>query len=144
MANTDKIYSFKKKNAEGFTKSELENLLAEFPGIHNDKFNDAIIGCACPVVNGETIYYTYDVAAAIEKGIETIPNIVCGNCGTSFKEWILKEPCGLCDDGVMLREKDGDIYYGCCYSCDGKGEHHYKQKQFCSEECIEDPSLNKK
>jgi len=137
---TDKVYSFKKKNFTGFTKDEIETLLEEFPDVNKDKFNDAMIGNACPIIDGEIIYYTYDVAAAIEKSLEPKPSIVCKNCGTPFKEWTLTEPCGLCDDGVMLRERDGDHYYGCCYSCDGKGEHHYKQNQCCSEKCIEDNS----
>lgn len=140
MINIDKVYSFKKKYFTGFTKAELEALIEEFPNVNKDKFNEAMIGNACPIIDDEVIYYTYDVAAAIEKSLESASLIVCKNCGTAFKEWILIEPCGLCDNGVMLRERDGDHYYANCYSCDGKGEHHFKQKQFCSEECLKDPS----
>jgi len=70
MSDTIKVYQFKRKNLEGFTSEELVELLKEFPSINMDKYNDAMLCHTCPMINGELVFYVYDVAAAIACGIE--------------------------------------------------------------------------
>ena len=36
-----KVGEFKTKNKSGFIKSEIEEILKDYPGINMDKFNDA-------------------------------------------------------------------------------------------------------
>ncbi len=69
MSDTSRVYEFPKKNREGFTSSELAELLKEFPEIDMGKYNDAMLGNTCPYIDGEVVYYTFDVAVAISCGI---------------------------------------------------------------------------
>jgi|LakMenEpi03Aug12_release.lakeMendotaPanAssembly.Ray.scaffolds.fasta_scaffold00340_6 hypothetical protein len=66
----EKVYNYKTKHQEGFTQSELENLLLNYPNINMDKFDDAMRGCTCMLKDNEIIMYHCDIARAITCGIE--------------------------------------------------------------------------
>ena len=61
---------FETNSKYGFTNSEIEELLKKFPKINMDKFNDAMFGNTCMVIDGETIKYHHDVRSALYCGIE--------------------------------------------------------------------------
>lgn len=66
----DIVYNFKTKNEQGFTKSEIEELLKEFPNINMEKFSNAFIGNTCMLIDDEIITYHCDVEHALYCGIE--------------------------------------------------------------------------
>jgi hypothetical protein len=70
MSKTNKVYEFQKKNKEGFTSAELIELLKEYPDIDMKKYNNAMLCHTCPMIDGEIVFYTHDVAVAISCGIE--------------------------------------------------------------------------
>lgn len=65
-----KVYGYKTKYPEGFIKREIEELLKDYPGIHMDKFNDALMGNTCMMRNNEVISYHCDIEKAIVCGTE--------------------------------------------------------------------------
>lgn len=64
------VYSWPTKYYEGFTDSEIKELLAKFPDIHKDKFDKALIGNTCVVVDSMVISYHCDILKALRCGIE--------------------------------------------------------------------------
>jgi len=66
----DKVYNFKTKNKEGFTNKEMETLLKDYPNIHMDKFNNAMMGNTCMIIDEEIINYHCDVLSALRCGLE--------------------------------------------------------------------------
>lgn len=75
----DKVYNFKTKSEYGFTQSEMEELLKDYPNVNMDKFNNAMMGNTCMVIEGEVINYHIDVYHALLCGIE--------NRGLKTHEW---------------------------------------------------------
>ena len=65
-----KVYNFKTKNKEGFVQSEIDTLLKDYPNINMDKFNNALRGITCMLINGETVIYHSDIDKALRCGIE--------------------------------------------------------------------------
>ncbi len=71
MENIEKkVRSFKTIYKMGFTKSEIENLLKEFPGINMDKFNAALNFNTCMMEGDEIILYHCDIEKALYCGLE--------------------------------------------------------------------------
>ena len=68
---TEKVYNFKTKNKEGFVQSEIDTLLKYYPKINMDKFNDALFGITCMIINDEIVIYHYDIEKALRCGIES-------------------------------------------------------------------------
>ena len=66
----EKIYNFKTKNKEGFVQSEIDMLLKDYPDINLDKFNSALRGITCMMVDNETVIYHSDIEKALRCGIE--------------------------------------------------------------------------
>ena len=66
----EKVYNFKTKNKQGFIQSEIDTLLKDYPGINMDKFNNAVMGVTCMVINGEITTYHCDIEKALRCGIE--------------------------------------------------------------------------
>ena len=64
------IGSYKTKHQGGFTYEEIEQLLKKFPGIDQQKFDDALCGITCTMKNEEMIIYHCDVEKALRCGIE--------------------------------------------------------------------------
>jgi len=67
---TEKVYSFKTKNKEGFVQSEIDSLLKDYPDINMDKFNSALRGVTCMRINDEIVIYHCDIDKALRCGIE--------------------------------------------------------------------------
>jgi len=66
----DKVYNFKTKSEYGFTQAEMDTLLKDYPDIKMDKFNNAMMGNTCMVIDDEVINYHCDVLTALRCGIE--------------------------------------------------------------------------
>lgn len=66
----EKVYSFPTKHKEGFIQSEIDELLKQFYDVHMDKFNDAMTGNTCMIIDNEIITYHCDVLTAIRCGLE--------------------------------------------------------------------------
>ena len=66
----EKIYNFKTKNKEGFVQSEIDMLLKDYPDINMNKFNSALRGITCMMVDNETVIYHCDIEKALRCGIE--------------------------------------------------------------------------
>lgn len=65
------VNNFKTKHKEGFTQKEIDSILKKYPGIHMDKFNEAMMGNTCMLIENETIIYHCDVEKAIICGVES-------------------------------------------------------------------------
>ena len=66
----EKVYNFKTKNKEGFVQSEIDMLLKDYPDINMNKFNSALRGITCMMVDNETVIYHCDIEKALCCGIE--------------------------------------------------------------------------
>lgn len=66
----DKVNSFKTKHEQGFIGSEIEELLKDYPDVDRVKFNNALNGITCMVIEDEIIIYHCDIATALRCGIE--------------------------------------------------------------------------
>lgn len=75
----EKVYSFKTKNKEGFVQSEIDALLKEYPEVNMDKFNNALRGNTCMMLDNEIVMYHCDIEKALICGIE--------NRNLSIGEW---------------------------------------------------------
>lgn len=64
------VYSWPCKNAGGYTQEEMDELLKKFPDINMEKFDKALMGNTCMLVEGETIRYHCDILKALRCGIE--------------------------------------------------------------------------
>jgi mannose-6-phosphate isomerase class I len=71
MKNIEELVNnYPTKHKEGFVKEEIEELLKQFPDIHKDKFDDALCGITCMVINGELVIYHCDIIHALYCGLE--------------------------------------------------------------------------
>ena len=79
--NIDKfVLGYKTKHAQGFTDSELKAIKEEFPFEFNeDKFNNALMGITCMVIDDESVVYHCDIITAFYCGVE--------NRGMKWYEW---------------------------------------------------------
>lgn len=64
------INKYKTKHKAGFVKSEIEDLLKNYPGIDMEKFNDALTGITCMGIDNEMVIYHHDIEKAIRCGLE--------------------------------------------------------------------------
>lgn len=64
------VYNFKTKHKGGFLRSEVEQLLQNYPNIEMDKFADALTGVTCEVVGEESLFYPNDIEKALRCAIE--------------------------------------------------------------------------
>lgn len=67
---SDVIDNFKRKYEEGFTKSEIIELVKNFPNINMESFNNALFAITAPMINNEIVIYPWDVKLAIRCGLE--------------------------------------------------------------------------
>jgi hypothetical protein len=70
MTITERVNTYPTKHKEGFIKSELDELLKEYPKIDMGKFDEAMMGNTCMVKEGQVIMYHCDIELAIRCGIE--------------------------------------------------------------------------
>lgn len=64
------IYKYPTKSEYGFTDKEIKELLTLFPNINMEKFNDALMGNTCMIIDNEIITYHCDIDKAIRCGVE--------------------------------------------------------------------------
>lgn len=79
MKLQDKVYNYPTTYKQGFTNAELQALMKEFPHMNEQKFQDAMYGNTCMVIDEEVIYYHCDVLMALRCGI--------GNRNLALSEW---------------------------------------------------------
>lgn len=79
MTVYEKVHSFPTKHKEGFIQAEIDELLKQFYDVRMDKFNDAMRGNTCMIIDGEVIIYHCDVLTALRCGLE--------NRGIRTSEW---------------------------------------------------------
>lgn len=79
MSIKDKVDNYPTKHKEGFIKSEIDDLLKDYPGINMDRFNDALSGITGMMIDDEIITYHCDIEKALYCGTE--------NRGLRFYEW---------------------------------------------------------
>ena len=65
-----KSINFNTKNKEGFIQSEIDTLLKDYPHINMDKFNSALMGNTCMMVDNETVMYHCHIEKALRCSIE--------------------------------------------------------------------------
>lgn len=66
----DIVYKYPTKNKEGFTNSEIEDVLKNFPNLNRDYFNTALKGTTCMMIEKEIITYHCDIENAIICGLK--------------------------------------------------------------------------
>lgn len=66
----DKIYNYVTKYPQGFTSSEIEELLKEYPSVNMQAFNDALFGNTCMRIDDQIITYHCDIYKALCCGLE--------------------------------------------------------------------------
>ena len=66
----EKVYNFNTKYKEGFTSSEVKELLKDYPNINMDKFNNALMNITCTMKEGESVKHHYDIEKALICGTE--------------------------------------------------------------------------
>jgi hypothetical protein len=59
-----------RKYEEGFTNLELSIILNKYDNINLDKYNDAMMGNTCMMIDNNMINYPWDVRTALICGIE--------------------------------------------------------------------------
>lgn len=70
MEIREKVYGFKTKHKEGFTLTDIEELLQDYPNMNRDRFDDALMGDTCLVIDDEIVRYHHDVELALRCGVE--------------------------------------------------------------------------
>ena len=58
------------KHTEGYTSTEIEELLKQYPQIDMEKFNLALMGVTGIIRDGDFITYHDDVEKALRSGLE--------------------------------------------------------------------------
>ena len=66
------VYGFRTKHKEGFTDRELKRLLSTIgkDNINMEKYNSALTGITCMVIDEEMVIYHCDVLTALRCGME--------------------------------------------------------------------------
>ena len=64
------VYNFPTKTKYGFIQSEIDDLIKDYPNINMDRFNDAMMGNTCMVLDNEIVIYHCDILKALRCGIE--------------------------------------------------------------------------
>jgi len=64
------VYEYKTRHKFGFTREEMEEVVAMFPDLNRDKFDDAMFGNTCMLIGEDIITYHCDLELALRCGIE--------------------------------------------------------------------------
>ena len=70
----DIVYNYPTKYQMGFTNSEIEEVLKNFPNLNREFYNNALYGTTCMIIDNEMIIYHRDIENAI----------ICGLRGTNI------------------------------------------------------------
>jgi hypothetical protein len=66
----DIVYNYPTKYREGFTNSEIEEVLKNFPNLNSDFYNKALLGTTYIMIDDEAITYHCDIENAICCGLK--------------------------------------------------------------------------
>lgn len=65
------VYDYPTKNKQGFTPAEMKDIVEKFPfEINQEKFDDAMMGNTCMMIDNEMIIYHCDIVTALRCGAE--------------------------------------------------------------------------
>jgi hypothetical protein len=64
------IENYPSKYEYGFLETEIEEILGHYPEINMDKFENALMGNTCMMIEGKIIQYHCDIVKAIVCGME--------------------------------------------------------------------------
>ena len=67
----DIVYNYPTKNKMGFTHSEMEDVLKNFPNINREYYDKALYGVTCTIIEDEMITYHCDIENAIICGLKS-------------------------------------------------------------------------
>jgi hypothetical protein len=70
MTISERVSNYPTKHKWGFIQSEIDDLLKEYPNINMDKFNEALMGNTCMIIDKEVINYHCDIELALHCGME--------------------------------------------------------------------------
>ena len=70
----DIVYNYPTKYREGFTNSEIEEVLKNFPNLNRKFYDNTLYGTTCMMIDNEMIVYHCDIENAI----------ICGLRGTNI------------------------------------------------------------
>jgi len=70
MTISERVNNYQTKYEEGFTPSEIDELLKEYPKIDMNKFNEATSGVTGMMIDGEFVTFHCDIVLAIKCGME--------------------------------------------------------------------------
>lgn len=70
----DIVYNYPTKYREGFTNSEIEEVLKNFPNLNRKFYDNTLYGTTCMMIDNEMITYHCDIENAI----------ICGLRGTNI------------------------------------------------------------
>lgn len=70
MTITERVKTYPTKHEEGFTPSEIDELLKEYPNINMKKFNEATSCLTGIMIEGEFITFHCDVELAIKRSVK--------------------------------------------------------------------------
>ena len=68
MSIAERVNNYPTKYEYGFIKAEIEDLLKEYP-IDKDRFEYAMMGPTCMLIDNETIWYHCDIIKAIKYSV---------------------------------------------------------------------------
>jgi hypothetical protein len=74
-----KIQNYPTKHKDGFTDTEIKQLLKEYPNINLNKFHNALNGITGIIIDKDFLTYHCDVELALRCGIE--------NRDSNVEEW---------------------------------------------------------
>jgi hypothetical protein len=64
------VYNYPTKYKMGFTNSEIQDLLKNFPNMNRQYYDNALFGTTCTMIDGEMITYHCDIENAIICGLK--------------------------------------------------------------------------
>jgi hypothetical protein len=70
MTITERVNTYPTKYEEGFTPTEINELLKEYPNIDMKKFNEATSYLTGVMIDGEFITFHSDVEFAIKRSVK--------------------------------------------------------------------------
>ena len=70
MTITERVNTYPTKYEEGFTPSEIDELLKEYPNIDMKKFNEATSGVTGIMIDGEFITFHCDIELALKCSVK--------------------------------------------------------------------------
>jgi len=64
------VYNYPTKYKMGFTNTEIQDLLKNFPNMNRQYYDNALFGTTCTMIDGEMITYHCDIENAIICGLK--------------------------------------------------------------------------